>query len=143
MILSTPKQRQRLGFFRKLLNLSEELYREILEQFGVKTSKELTSQQIEELTSRLCKNAQAQGLYKPKPSFIKYKYNNLGEREGMATPAQLRKIDIMWRNVSRQKNDEDRESALQVMIKKITGKDHIKFLTPVDVRKVIKTFENM
>lgn len=61
----------------------------------------------------------------------------------MATPAQLRKIDIMWRNVSRQKNDIDRQNALQVMIKKITGKDNIRFLTPVDVRKVIKTFENM
>lgn len=143
MILSSPKQRQRLGFFRKLLNLSEELYKELLEQFGVETSKNLTSQQIEELTSRLAKNAQARGLYKPRPSFIKYKYNNLGEREGMASPAQLRKIDIMWKNVSRQKNEKDRETALQIIIKKITGKDHIKFLTPVDVRKLIKTFENM
>lgn len=141
--LSSPKQRQRLGFFRKLLNLSEELYKELLEQFGVETSKDLTSQQIEELTSRLCKNAEVQGLYRPKPSFLKYKYNNLSNREGMASPAQLRKIDIMWKNVSRQKNEKDRQSALQVMIKKITGKDHIKFLTPVDVKKVIKTFENM
>lgn len=143
MILSSPKQRQRLGYFRKLLNLSEDLYRELLEQFGVTTSKDLTSQQIEELTSRLSKNAQEQGLYKPKPSFLKYKYNNLAKREGMASPAQLRKIDIMWKNVSRQSNDKDRESALQVMIKKITCKDHIKFLTSRDVRKVIKTFENM
>ncbi|MGN0013882.1 MAG: regulatory protein GemA [Candidatus Gastranaerophilaceae bacterium] len=143
MILSSPKQRQRLGYFRKLLNLSEDLYRELLEQFGVETSKNLTSHQIEELTTRLAKNAQEQGLYKPKPSFLKYKYNNLAKREGMATPAQLRKIDIMWKNISRQKNEKDRESALQVMIKKITGKDHIKFLTPLDVRKVIKTFENM
>lgn len=143
MILSTAKQRQKLGFFRKLLNLSEDLYRELLSQFGVNTSKDLSSQQIEELTSRLRRNAQAQGLYKPKPSFIKYKYNNLAEREGMATPAQLRKIDIMWRNVSRQKNDIDRQNALQVMIKKITGKENIRFLTPVDVRKIIKTLENM
>ncbi len=142
-LLSSPKQRQRLGYFRKLCNLSEELYRELLEQFGVETSKDLTSQQIEELTSRLRKNAEARGLYKPKPSFIKYKYNNLADREGMATPAQLRKIDVMWKNVSRQTNDFDREKALQVMIKKITGKDNIKFLTCVDVRKVIKAFENM
>ncbi len=143
MILSSAKQRQKLGFFRKLLNLSEDLYQELLSQFGVSTSKDLSSQQIEELTSRLRKNAQAQGVYKPKPSFIKYKYNNLAEREGMATPAQLRKIDIMWRNVSRQKNDIDRQNALQKMIKKITGKENIRFLTPVDVRKIIKTLENM
>lgn len=143
VILSSAKQRQRLGFFRKLLNLSEELYRELLEQFGVDTSKNLTSQQIEELTARLAKNAQARGLYKPKASFVKYKYNNLADREGMATPAQLRKIDIMWRNVSRQTTDKDRAAALQVMIKKITGKDHISFLTSVDVRKLIKAFQNM
>lgn len=141
--LSSAKQRQRLGYFRKLLNLGEDLYRELLSQFGVETSKDLTSQQIEELTSQLRNNAQVQGLYRTKPSFIKYKYNNLGNREGMASPAQLRKIEVMWKNVSRQKNDKDRESALQTMIKKITGKDHINFLTPVDVRKVIKTFENM
>lgn len=143
MLLSTPKQRQRLGFFRKLLNLSEDLYRELIEQFGVKSSKELTSQQIEDLTARLCKNAQAQGLYKTKPSFMKYRFNNLSEREGMATPAQLRKIEVMWKNVSRQTNDSDRRNALLVMIKKITGKDHLNFLTHNDVRKIIKTFENM
>lgn len=141
--LSAPKQRQRLGYFRKLLNLSEDLYRELLEQFGVTSSKDLTAQQIEELTSRLRKKAMAEGLYKPKPSFLKYKYNNLAERKGMATPAQLRKIDIMWCNVSRKKNNADRQNALQVMIKKITGKDNIRFLTPLDVRKIIKTFENM
>ncbi len=143
MLLSSAKQRQRLGYFRKLLNISEELYRELLSQFGVETSKDLTSQQIEELTSQLRNNAQVQGLYRAKPSFLKYKYNNLAERQGMASPAQLRKIEVMWKNVSRQKNDKDRESALQTMIKKITGKDHIKFLTPIDVRKIIKTFENM
>lgn len=118
MILSTAKQRQKLGFFRKLLNLPEDLYSELLSQFGVDTSKNLTSQQIEELTSRLRRNAQAQGLYKPKPSFI----NNLSDRNGMATPAQLRKIDIMWKNVSRQQNDKDRQYALQVMIKKLREK---------------------
>ncbi|MGN0014832.1 MAG: phage protein GemA/Gp16 family protein, partial [Candidatus Gastranaerophilaceae bacterium] len=99
-MLSSAKQRQRLGFFRKLLNISEELYRELLSQFGVETSKELTSQQIEELTSQLRNHAQVQGLYRAKPSFLKYKYNNLTERQGMASPAQLRKIEVMWKNVS-------------------------------------------
>lgn len=141
--LSSPKQRQKLGFFRKLLNLSEETYQDLLSQFGVDSSKKLTAQQIEEIIVQLKKNAIEQGLYKPKASFLKYKYNNLLGRQNMATPAQLRKIDIMWKNVSRQNNDKDRDKALQVMIKKITGKDSIKFLTPLDVRKIIKTFENM
>jgi len=39
---SSLKQSQRLGYFRKLLNLSEKLYKELLEQFGVETSKDLT-----------------------------------------------------------------------------------------------------
>ena len=49
----------------------------------------------------------------------------------------------MWFRISRQKTDADRTAALKVMIKKITGKDGMSFLTAVDVRKIIKTFENM
>ncbi|MGN0013910.1 MAG: phage protein GemA/Gp16 family protein, partial [Candidatus Gastranaerophilaceae bacterium] len=98
--LSSPKQRQKLGYFRKLLNISEETYQDLLAEFGVESSKNLTTQEIEALTAQLRKNAAEQGLYKPKPSFIKYKYNNLIGRQGMASPAQLRKIEVMWKNVS-------------------------------------------
>jgi len=143
MNLSTPKQRQQLGYMRKLLGIDEDTYREILSGYGVDSSKDLSKKQIDELINNLRDKAKETGVFKPKKSFIKYKYNNLAGRKNMASPAQLRKIEAMWHNISRQKTPTDRAKALKIMIKKITGKDSINFLTSVDVRKIIKTFENM
>ena len=61
----------------------------------------------------------------------------------MATAAQLRKIEVMWFNISRQTNDADREKALTVMLQKITGKSHLRFLTHNDVSKMIKALNAM
>ncbi len=143
MLNSTPKQRQELGFIRKLAGIDEDTYREILSSYGVESSKDLTKAEIEELINSLRDKAKEIGTFKPKKSFIHCKYNNLAGREKMASPAQLRKIEAMWFRISRQKTDEERAKALKIMIKKITGKDGMSFLTAVDVRKIIKTFENM
>jgi len=143
MLLSTAKQRQNLGYFRRLLAIEDDLYQDILSEYGVKSSKDLSMEQIKELILRFRRNAEIAGLYNTKSNIYKQKYNDLAERKGMATPAQLRKIEAMWQGVSRLKNEQDRQKALQTMIKKITGKDNIRFLTAIDVRKIIKTFENM
>lgn len=142
-LMSTSQQRQKLGFFRKMLHLSEDTYYALLAEYGVKSSKDLSMEQIKELILRFRRNAEIAGLYNTKSNIYKQKYNDLAERKGMATPAQLRKIEAMWQGVSRLKNEQDRQKALQTMIKKITGKDNIRFLTAIDVRKIIKTFENM
>ena len=39
MILSNSKQRQLIGYFRKLLKISEEAYQEILASYSVESSK--------------------------------------------------------------------------------------------------------
>ena len=145
MSKSTPKQRQDLGFIRKLLGLDEDVYREMLfNRYGVNSSKELSSSEITEFTNSLRDDAKQAGLFKPKASFNKYKYNNLSNRDKkMASPAQLRKIEAMWLERSRAKTRAEKGKALLKFIFKITGKENISFLTAIDVRKIIKALENM
>lgn len=143
--MSTTEQRKMIGCLRAKLGLDEDIYREMLEEYGVQSSKDLTNAQAEVLLRRLKQNALAAGVWKPtkKYRFQKYKYNNETTVRGMATPAQKRKIEAMWKDVSRQKDDYGRAEALKVMIKKITGKDHMRFMTSKDVSAIISAFQAM
>lgn len=143
-LLSTPKQRQDLGFIRKLLGLDEDTYYEMMfNRYGVRSSKELTKLEITEFINILRDNAKEAGLFKPKASFNKYRYHNMDCRDKMATPAQLRKIESMWFERSRAETREAKTKALRAFIKRIVGKDSMTFITMVDVRKIIKALENM
>jgi hypothetical protein len=141
--MSTPKQRQELGYMRKLIGLDEDTYRDILSQYGASSSKDLTGTQIYELINKFRDTAKQMGVFKPKKSFNHCKYNNLAGRAKMASPAQLRKIEAMWMQISRQKTDIEKAKALKSFIKRITGKDGISFITSVDARKLINAMENM
>lgn len=142
---STPKQRQDLGYMRKLLGLDDDTYYEMMfNRYGVRSSKELTTTQITEFINALRDDAVQTGVFKPKASFNKYKYNNLSNRDRkMATPKQLRKIEAMWLDRTKAKTNEEKAKALKNFIKRITGKEGITFLTAVDVRKIINALENM
>lgn len=72
-----------------------------------------------------------------------YNFNDLGEREGMATAKQLRMISAMWKEVSYIKDEEKRLKALEKFVKKICGVDSIRFLKSVDVKKVVRAIQRM
>ncbi len=145
-MMSTPQQRKLIGYFRKLLKMPEDVYKEILWTWHVDSSRELTVNEAETLLCQLKKNAIAIGVYegKKKYSFQKYRHNSLDGRDGkMATPAQLRKVEAMWFEVSRQPNDIARAEALHGFLKRITGKERLQFLTKTDISKLIKAMETM
>lgn len=80
---------------KKELNLSDTEYRQILKKcFGVETSKHLTQQQAEMLISIFVDMG-----YKPKTreQSGRKKFDHIGEREEFATPAQMRKIEALWK----------------------------------------------
>ncbi|MGN1124598.1 MAG: regulatory protein GemA [Candidatus Gastranaerophilaceae bacterium] len=143
--LSTAKQRQDLGYMRKLMGFDDDIYYEMMfNRYGVRSSKDLTQKQINEYINYLRDNAIQTGAFKPKASFNKYKYNNLANRDKkMASPKQLRKIEAMWLDRTKAKTNEEKAKALKSFIKRITGKEGITFLTAVDVRKIINALENM
>ena len=138
MILSTPEQRKKIGFLRKLTGLDEEVYREILFGFnGAKSSKDLTAFNAQDLIEYLEKKAREMGVYKAK------KYENLGYRRGMATPKQLRYINALWKDVSFQTTEENKEKAFNAFIYRITGVQRVNFLTSRDVSKIVKAIKTM
>lgn len=143
---STPEQRKLIGYFRKLLKMPEDVYKEILWTWHVDSSKELTVDEAETLLRQLKKNAIAIGVYegKKKYSFQKYRHSSLDGRDAkMATAAQLRMIEAMWFEVSRQSTDIARAEALHSFMKRITGKERLQFLTKVDVSKLVNAMKTM
>lgn len=143
--LSTPKQRQDLGYMRKLIGFDDDTYYEMMyNRYGVRSSKDLTQSQITEYINFLRDNAVQAGIFKPRASFNKYKYNNLANRDKkMASPKQLRKIEAMWLDRTKAKTNEEKAKALKAFILRITGKEGITFVTAVDVKKIINALENM
>lgn len=144
--LSTPEQRKLIGYFRELLKMPEDVYREILWTWHVESAKELTVDEAEILLHQLKRNAMSAGVFesKKKYSFQKYRYNNLDGRDAkMATALQLRKIEAMWFEVSRQPDDIARATALNQFCERITEKERLQFLTKSDVSKLIKAMEVM
>lgn len=145
-VMSTSKQRQMIGYFRKLLYLSEDVYRDVLWSWGVESSKDLTINQAETLLHQLKNQAVALGRYKPKVKYKaqKWKYNNYSDRdENMASPAQLRMVESIWLEVSYQTNDKDREAALNTLCERVTGKSRLIFLTKKDIRNLITVIKAM
>lgn len=143
---STAKQRQDIGYMRKLLGLEDEVYYDMVYQYnGAKSSKDLSAAEATDLLNRLRDNGKSAGVFKPKAEtrFKQYKYNNLGQRPGYASPAQLRKIEAMWACVTRAETQEARKKALNVFIKRITGKDNILFIESRDAAKLIKALSTM
>lgn len=140
------KLRQDIGYQRKLIGLPDEVYREILwEKYKVESSTKLSFQQARELLNTLRDKAKEMGVFSPKKqySFQKYKYDNLGDREGFASPKQLRKIEAIWKDVSYQKTDTAREDALNSFLDSHFGVSNIKWIEQDMVSKIIRTLERM
>ena len=74
---------------------------------------------------------------------MKERFEDLGHRDGMATPGQLRKIEAMWMDVSKMPTYAARERALNGFLKRITGVENLRFLEDWMVRKVIIAIEHM
>lgn len=138
-LMSTSQQRQKLGFFRKMLHLSEDTYYALLAEYGVTTSKNLSDKDAEKLICQLRKNIK-------NPTWVdnKKKYEDLRNRSKyMASPKQLRMVEAMWFDVSYKRTDSERKSALEHFAYKITGKAKLRFLTAVDIRKLVEAIKKM
>ena len=109
--MPSRKALAKIHIAKKELNLSDEEYRQILyDCFGVDSSKYLTEEQANMLIAVFVDMG-----WKPKKKEQKpqpKKYDQLGDRKGFATPAQLRKIEAMWKLVSKEKTKESLDKFL-------------------------------
>ena len=58
----------------------------------------------------------------------KTRFEDLGVRDGMALPAQLRKIEAMWIGVSRMPNYTAKQGALKRFLKRVAGVEDMRFV---------------
>lgn len=136
----TPADRRAQDFkvihgLARLLGLNDEAYRDMLDdRYQVRSSKDLNPQQrfqlIKELREKVHGNVQ--------------KFNDLVERKKhLATPRQLRAIEAMWAKVSRAMTAADRKKALDAFVKRLTGIDHVRWITMHDAQTLIRAIKTM
>lgn len=136
------------------LNLGEQEYRDILSQFGVKSSKDLTSGQFKELLE-IFENMGfdlPESHYVPRlsPSINRLQYKPLpltgqkatGSPHVLLTDKQKQKIWALWNAVSKAPEDK-RESALNSFCKKQCKIDHWEWLTVGKAQQLIYVLEKM
>jgi hypothetical protein len=122
------------------LKISDEDYRVMLSSYGMKSSKGLSFQNAKTFIQTLI-NMDTGKVYQPseKPK----RFSNLGNREDMAYPEQLRMIEAMWCEVSYAPTIEGKQEAFQKFIKNKWGIERVEWLPRNLVGRVVKTIQAM
>lgn len=124
------------------LKMPDEAYRQtLLHNFGVTTSKALTYSEAEGLIEALETRAIEKGVWKKYEG--RAKYEKLGVRTDMATPAQLRKIEALWNDASTLQDAKAREKGLRTFLYRHFKVSDLRFLPGAKVRKVVHALECM
>lgn len=122
--------------------LPDGMYRSILqERFGVQSCKALNCLQAEDLIAGLKHMGWEMGFWDK--SADEEKYNELGERPGMATPSQLRMVESIFSQVTKPETDEERDRRLRGFLFKFFKVSHMKFLDAGTVGKPLSALRAM
>lgn len=110
---------------KKELGLDDTAYKGLLSTYNVESSADLNDQQASDLVNRF----QQMG-WKPKGNGRgKLKFEQLkGRGKGFAKPAQLRKIEVIWRRIARDKSDQ----ALSRFIERQTATTNRKGISKIE-----------
>lgn len=127
-------QIKQIHTLKAILGLNDELYKEMLMSFGVSTSKNLTFTEAKILIEILSSKAIAAGKWqRPNSNFLKLE----DRAEWMASPAQLRKIEAMWRDLCFDKNPEESKKTLRKFIQSHFKVSDIRFIDKITATKII------
>jgi len=119
----TPAKLALVHLAAKQLGLNEDVYRTILWNIGgVESAKNLSEERFE----RVMAHFEHLGF--------RWKRKNFGQRRGMATPAQIKKIRDLWEAYSGRKND---EAALNKWLEHTCKTSALRFLDPSKARDAI------
>ena len=127
-------QIKKIHTLKNLLSIDSDLYIDMLMSFGVQSSKNLTFTEANILLEILEEKAVAQNLWVKQPK----KYESLKRNENMASSAQLRMIESLWREIAYINNDKFSKSSLRKFLKNKFKIDDIMFLTKTKATKVIQ-----
>lgn len=127
-------QIKQIHTLKAILGLDDELYKEMLMSFGVTTSKNLTFTEAKIFFDILSAKAIAAGKWQ----IPNGKYSSLENRsDSMASPAQLRKIEAMWRDLCFEKNPEEAKKTLRKFIQNHFKVSDIRFIDKITATKII------
>jgi hypothetical protein len=140
----TPGQIRKIHTIKSLLKMTDLHYRGLVMEIGEgfkRSSLDLTYTEAGRLITRMESLISTEPWEHRGPRCLKY--DCLGEREGFATPRQLRKIDVMWHGVSRARTSAERDKTLQSFLYNRFSVSDIRFLESWQVQKVIRTLASM
>jgi len=141
-----PGQIKKIHTIKSALSLDDDTYRELLfNSFRVVSSKQLNFSQAEDLIREMEKIAIASGVWDScrKKRQGGGKFEELNLRRGMATPAQLRKIEAMWSEISRIDDIDARQKGLRTFLERIAKVSALRFLDSAGAGKVINALNAM
>lgn len=138
----SKRQIKLIHALKNALELSDREYRlNLLERFTVRTSKDLSYDQAETFIRILENEAVSLGAWE---RFEGQKaFEDLAGRPGMATPAQLRKIEALWRSAMDIRGREKRKKGLRTWLDRHFGISDLRFLPQGKVSKVLKALGEM
>ncbi len=130
------------------IGMDDAMYRAMLgrEPFFATTCKALDYQKAQLLIQRLEYVGEKCGVWSKRRWTAEtghLKYEDLKRRPGMASPRQLRMIEAMWKDVSYQASDAEKERAFNKFLLAHFGISDLRFLEDRQARKIVKTLEAM
>ena len=141
----TKTQIKKIHILKNILGFDDAFYRNILSvNFSINSCKKLSFKEAAELITVFEEEATAQGFW-VKPN---QRFEDLSGRTTMATPAQLRKIEVMWSNFLKLSNGKEisgkkTKQSLRKLLQRLYQVSDLRFLQRVKVSKVLKTIETM
>ena len=130
----TKLQIKKIHTLKSYLKLDEDTYRDLLFNFNVASSKELSFVQAQVLIEILEKKAVALTSWE-----VREKKYDLHRNDDMASPSQLRMIEGLWREISYFDTDEFAKTSLRKYLKRNFHIDDLMFLTKKTASKVIQS----
>ena len=136
-------QTKKIHALKNALKLEDVIYRKMLfiNHYTAKSSKELTHEEATGFINFLEMMATKKGVwtkYEGKDS-----HEKLGYRGDMATPAQLRMIEAMWKDVSVINDTKGRQKALRTWLHNKFKVSDLRFLDNSKAGKVIYALKQM
>lgn len=135
--MPTRAELAQIHIAKKALGLEDALYRDILwYQYHTRSSKDLTSQEVTDLLAHfrtLGWESSAPTHHEPK------RFDDMGLRRGMATPAQLRKIEATWMSTARVPT----EAALRAFLRARFGIEALRFVRRDQVTAILQALARM
>lgn len=135
----TKFQIRKIHTLKNLLGIDEETYREMLRSFDVSSSKNLTYTEAKILLEILEDNAEKANLWIKKG----LKYDDPTRAPFMASGAQRRMIEGLWRELSYEDTDEFAKQSLRAFLRNKFNIEDTAFLTKKKGIKAIQAIIRM